>query len=155
MAWGPLLPLLGGQAEKSSGIWGSAGYLGESGACRGHGRGEPRPQAGPDLASEKEYLLFGITCVCVRACVLSCFSCVRLFATPWTVARQAPLSMGFSRQEHWSGLHCPPPGHLPDSGIAPMSPALQAGRFFTAEPPGKAHRDVLNSHAWVDRVGPK
>ena len=66
MAWGPLLPLLGGQAEKSSGIWGSAGYLGESGACRGHGRGEPRPQAGPDLASEKEYLLFGITCVCVH-----------------------------------------------------------------------------------------
>ena len=43
-------------------------------------------------------------------CVVSHFSHVRLFATPWTVARQAPLSMGFSRQEYWSGLPCPPPG---------------------------------------------
>ena len=54
-------------------------------------------------------------------------------ATPWTVARQAPLSMGFSRQEHWSGLPGPPPGHLPDPGIEPtslMSPAL-AVRVFT------------------------
>ena len=48
------------------------------------------------------------------ACVLSCFSRVRLFGTLWTVARQAPLSMGFSRQEYWSGLPFPPPGHLPD-----------------------------------------
>ena len=44
------------------------------------------------------------------ACVLSCFSCFWLFVTPWTVACQAPLSMGFSRQEYWSGLPCPPPG---------------------------------------------
>ena len=44
---------------------------------------------------------------------------VRLFATPWTAAHQAPLSMGFSRQEHWSGLPFPPPGHLPDPGIEP------------------------------------
>ena len=54
--------------------------------------------------------------------------------TPWTVAHQAPLSMGFSRQEYWSGLPCPPPGDLPDSGIEPrslMSPAL-AGGFLTA-----------------------
>ena len=66
-------------------------------------------------------------------CVLSRFSCVRLFATPWTVARQAPLSMGFSRQEHWSGLPCPPPGDPPNPGIEQaslMSPAL-AGGFFT------------------------
>ena len=55
------------------------------------------------------------------ACMLSCFSCVQLFATPWTVAHQAPLSMGFSRQEHWSGLPCPPPGNLPDPGIKPIS----------------------------------
>ena len=70
-------------------------------------------------------------------------SCVLLFVTPWTVAHQAPLSMGFSRQEYWSGLPCPPPGHLPDPGIEPvslMSPAL-AGEFFTTstawEAPGK------------------
>ena len=56
--------------------------------------------------------------------------------TAWTVARQAPLSMGFSRQEYWSGLPFPPPGHLPYAGIKPTSPAL-ACRFFTTESPGK------------------
>ena len=55
---------------------------------------------------------------------------VRLFATLWTTAYQAPLSMGFSRQEYWSGLPCPPPGDLPDSGIGPASSEL-TGRFFT------------------------
>ena len=64
-------------------------------------------------------------------------SCVWLFVTPWTVACQAPLSMGFSRQEYWSGLPCPPPGDLPYPGIEPMSPAL-AGRFFTASTTWKA-----------------
>ena len=66
-------------------------------------------------------------------CMLSYFSCVQLFVTLWTVARQAPLSMGFSRQEYWNGLPCPPPGNLPDPGIklpSLMSPAL-AGGFFT------------------------
>ena len=58
------------------------------------------------------------------------------FATPWTVAHQAPLSMGFSRQEYWSGLPFPSPGDLPDTGIKPVSPAL-VGRFFTTAPPGK------------------
>ena len=52
------------------------------------------------------------------------------FATPWTVAYQAPLSMGFPRQEYWSGLPCPPPGDLPNPGVKPMSPPL-AGGFFT------------------------
>ena len=69
-------------------------------------------------------------------CVLSCFSCVQLFATLWTVARQASLSMGFSRQEYWSGLPFSPLGDLPDSEIKPrslMSPAL-AGGFFTTSP---------------------
>ena len=51
------------------------------------------------------------------------------FAAPWTVARQAPLSVEFSRQEYWSGLPCAPPGDLPDPGIEPTSPAL-AGRSF-------------------------
>ena len=65
--------------------------------------------------------------------VLSCFSCVWLFATLRTVACQAPLSMGLSRQEYWSALPCPPPGDLSDLGVEPssiMSPAL-SGRFFT------------------------
>ena len=65
--------------------------------------------------------------------VLSRFSHIQFFETVWTVARQAPLSMAFSRQEYWSGLPCPPPGDLPDPGIEPtslMSPVL-AGRFFT------------------------
>ena len=55
--------------------------------------------------------------VCVHACALSCFSCVWLCVTLWTAAWQISLSMGFSRQEYWSGLPCPPPGDLPDSGI--------------------------------------
>ena len=63
-------------------------------------------------------------------------SCVRLFATPWTIAHQAPLSMGFSRQEHWSGLSFPSPGDLPNPGIELLSPAL-AGGFFSTAPPGK------------------
>ena len=54
------------------------------------------------------------------------FSHVQLFVTPWSVARQAPLSMGFSRQEYWSGLPFPTPGDLHDPGIEPVSPALQA-----------------------------
>ena len=61
---------------------------------------------------------------------------VRLFATPWTVAYQAPPSMGFSRQEYWSGLPFPSPGDRPDPGIEPGSPALQADAL-TSEPPGK------------------
>ena len=58
-------------------------------------------------------------------CILSHFSHVQLFATPWTVAHQAPLSIGFSRQEYWSGLSCPLPGDLPDPGIELMSSSLQ------------------------------
>ena len=65
-----------------------------------------------------------------RACMLSHFSRVRLFATLWTVAHQALLSTGFSRQEYWSGLPCLPPGHLPNPGIKLTSPAM-AGEFST------------------------
>ena len=67
-------------------------------------------------------------------CVLSRFSCVRLFATLWTVVLQVPLSMGFARQESWSELPFPPPGDLPNSGMEPaslMSPALAGGFFIT------------------------
>ena len=58
------------------------------------------------------------------------------FATSWTVARQAPLSIGFPRQEYWSGLPFPSPEDLLNPGTGPTSPAL-TGRFFTPEPPGK------------------
>ena len=61
---------------------------------------------------------------------------VRLFKTPWTVAYQAPLSMGFSRQEYWSGLSFPSTGDLPNPGIEPRSPALQTDGL-PSEPPGK------------------
>ena len=67
---------------------------------------------------------------------------VRLFATPWTVAYQAPPSMGFSRQEYWSGLPFHSPGDLPDPGIEPGSPTFQADAL-TSEPPGKHHSFYL------------
>ena len=69
----------------------------------------------------------------VYACMLSCFTRVQLFVTLWTVACQAPLSVGFSRQEYWSGSSFPSPGDLPNPGTEPMSlmsPAL-AGGFYT------------------------
>ena len=72
------------------------------------------------------------------ACVLGHFSCVWLFVTLWTVAHQAPLSMGFSRQEYWSGLPCLPPGSLPSPGIKPRFPALQA--------------DSLPSEPWIHLI---
>ena len=64
--------------------------------------------------------------------------------SPWTEAHQAPLSMGFSRQEYWSGLPCPPPGDLPKPGIEPRSPALQADSLLS-EPLGK----LLRILEWV------
>ena len=67
------------------------------------------------------------------------------FATPRTVAHQAPLSMGFSRQEYWSGLPFPSPGDLPDPGMEPVFPEL-AGRLFTAEPQYKCDNLVIDLH---------
>ena len=85
--------------------------------------------------------------IVLHACMLSHFSQVGLFETPWTVACQAPLSMGFFRQEHWSGLLCPPPGDLPTPGIEPlclMFPALARG-FFTTSATWEAHNS-FKSH---------
>ena len=79
----------------------------------------------------------GCLCTCAQS-----LSHVHLSAAPWTVAHQAPLSMGFPRQEHWSVLPCPTTGNLPRPGIEPWSPAL-AGAFFTAEPSGKPMRWIL------------
>ena len=78
---------------------------------------------------------------------------VRLFATPWTAACQAPLSMGFSRQEYWSELPFPPPQDLPNPGIEPRSPALQADAL-PSEPPGKPNglqgpSDLGRESRWI------
>ena len=72
----------------------------------------------------------------ITLCVIGHFSCVRLFVTPWTVAHQASRSVGFSRQEYWSGLPCLSPGDFPSPGIKPESPTLQADSLST-ELPGK------------------
>ena len=86
------------------------------------------------LTSQKE----GV-CVCVCVCVCYLLSHVWLFVTPWTITRQDPLSMGFSRQEYWSRLPFPSPGDLPDPGIKPGSPALQANSL-PSEPPGSPRK---------------
>ena len=80
--------------------------------------------------------------------VMSVLSPVRLFSTLWIVAHQAPPSMGFSRQEYWSGLPFPFPGDLPNTGIEPRSPALQADAL-TSEPPGKpkSYEEPYKSHS--------
>ena len=80
-------------------------------------------------------VFLGVCVSVMRACVLSCFSRVQLFSTLWTVAHQAPLSMGFSRQEYWSGLPFPTPEDLPNPGIKPTSltsPTLAGGFFITS-----------------------
>ena len=81
---------------------------------------------------------------------------VRLFATPWTVARRGPLSMGFSRQEYWSGLACPPPGDLPIPGMEPVSltsPAM-AGGLFTSSITSLSKRNLLpfSSRGWRAKI---
>ena len=72
---------------------------------------------------------------------------VQLFATLWTVAYQAPLSMGFPRQEYWSGLSFPSPEDLPDPGIEPRSPALRADSLLS-EPPGKPYNERRKSNSY-------
>ena len=64
-----------------------------------------------------------------HVCLLGCFSCVWLFATPWTIAHKAPLSMGFFREEYWSGLPCHPPGDLPNPEMEPESHVSCIGRW--------------------------
>ena len=77
----------------------------------------------------RSFVVWGL----MRACTLSCFRRLQLFVTPWTIARQAPLFMGFSRQEHWARLPFPSPGRLPGPGmeLASLTPPALAGGFFT------------------------
>ena len=78
---------------------------------------------------------------------LKLLSRIQLFATPWTVACQDPQSVGFPRQEYWSGLPFPSPGDLPDPGIEPRSPALQAAASL-CEPPEKRYLDKVLCKLW-------
>ena len=91
----------------------------------------PPPSAWPTFYTKIQY----VASYCVFWRKWKSLSRVRLFVAPRTVALQAPPSMGYSRQEHWSGLPCPPPGDLPNPGIEPGSPALQADSWLS-EPPG-------------------
>ena len=92
---------------------------------------------------------------CVHTAQALCFvvvqslTCVRLFATPWTVAHQAPLSMGFSRQEYWNGLPFPSPGDLPHPGNEAASPA-SAGGFFTTVP--QLAFDCMLMYLWQESL---
>ena len=97
--------------------------------------------ASPGLHSSGSYSPCGV-------CMPSCFSCVQLFETLWTVACQASLSMGFSRQERWNGLPCSSPGDLPNPRVTPgssLSPAL-AGGFFTTSTTWEALSKVGNCY---------
>ena len=104
---------------------------------------QPRPcssQSGPVLC-----------CVVLCCVMLSRCSRVQLFETPWTVARQAPLSMGFSRQVSWSGLPCPSPGDLPNPRIECRSPTLQADSL-PSEPSGKPSLDFFGSNYFYFQI---
>ena len=90
------------------------------------------------------YFLRGLVRMCVCAQSLSC---VQNFATPWTVACHAPLSVGFPRQEYCSGLPFHSSENLPNPGMEPMSPALTKG-FSTTKPPGKSHPLVVSGLHW-------
>ena len=92
--------------------------------------------------------------MCMYVCMLSRFSHVWLHETPWTVVYQAPPSMGFSRQEYWSGLPCPPPGDLPDPGIKLVSvvSAALAGGFLTSKGTWEAPFYVCRLDWYVDEL---
>ena len=92
------------------------------------------------LTSHSESILQSKYC----CAVLKLLSHVQLSATPQTVAHQVPLSMGFSRPEYWSGLPCPPQGDLPNPGIQPRPPTLQADSL-SSEPPGKPKNTGVGS----------
>ena len=85
--------------------------------------------------------------------MLNCFSHVQLFATLWTIARQTPLFMEFSRQKCWSGLPCPPPGDPPILGMEPRSPALQV-HSLPSEPLGKPKNTGVGSLSLLQGILP-
>ena len=110
-----------------------------------HGRG-----VGPCWCEEVDFMVTSKGSWHKITWVLSSFSHVQLFAPPWTIAHQAPLPKGFSRQEYWSELPCLPPRDLSNPGMEPLSSAL-AGGFFTAEPPGKPIRSQRGGNISVSQ----
>ena len=104
-----------------------------------------------DFAWDKTRNIYLGYIMCWVCAVLSHLSHIWLFATLRTVAGQAPLSMGFSRQEYWSGLPCPPPGDLPDPGFkhASLTPPALAGRFFTTSVTRKPRLNHRVTQCWV------
>ena len=97
----------------------------------------------PGQVEVSQSILGLCVCVCVCMCVVG--------VTSWTIAHQAPLSTRFFRQEYWSGLPCPPPGDLPDSGIEPGSPALHS---LLSEPPGKPKNTGMSSLSLLQGIFP-
>ena len=123
-----------GSAGKESACYvGDLGSIPGLGRFLGEGKGYTLQYAG--LENSMNCIVHGVTKSQTERLSLSFslsrFSCVWLFATPWTVAHRLPLSMGFSRQEYWSGLPCPPPGDLPNPGIKSLVSPVLAGVFFT------------------------
>ena len=101
-------------------------------------------------AAQNSDVMVGVLNFTLDHACLSCFSHAQFFATLWIIAYQAPLSMGFSRQEYWSELPCPPPRDLPDPGVelaSLMSPAL-AGGFFTTSATWEAPGGRLHPGVW-------
>ena len=93
--------------------------------------------------------VYVFTYICIIYVKVKLLSCVWLFVIPWTVAHQAPQSLEFSRQEYWSGLPFPSPGDLPNPGIKPRSPTLQADSL-PSEPAGKP---LVAIDPWVEFPG--
>ena len=113
---------------------GRAGQAGKSMWLRAWGQ-DSVPESIPCISEQWGWVQAKCVCVCVCVCVLVIQLCLTL-VTPWTVAHQDPLSVGFHRQACWSVVSFPSPGDLPDSRSEPRSPALQADSL-PSEPPGK------------------
>ena len=141
---------------------GDPGSIPGSGRSTGEGNGNPLQYSCPPQNGAQKYIYIH-TCMCVHVFVCVCIhaqllNCVQPFVTPLTVTGQAPLSMGFSRQEYWSRLPFPSPGTFPNPEMEAVSPAL-AGGFFTTLPPGKPSVCIYvcvyiyvfhcNSHCWL------
>ena len=110
----------------------------------------PKPLSPINIILEVRASTYQFVC----ACVLSCFSCIQLFATIWSVAHQAPLFMGFSRQEYGSGLPCTPPGDLPDPGMNLCLQHLlhwQSGSLSLCHL-GRRHNSVHSNICWLSAM---